>query len=74
MGLFGLQVAVIDRDFAVCVAFGLELGGRAEDEVFAVGGEVFGDEASGLGRGLGLSEPGHALDQFAIRKVDGIPV
>ena len=57
MGFAVAQVAVIDRDVAVRVATFGELGGRAEDEVFAVGGEVLGDVAVGGGAGPG-SKPG----------------
>ena len=53
------------------VAAGGELGGRAEDEVFAVGREGLGDVAGGFGAGPGVQRAGHALDEFAAGQVNG---
>ena len=72
MGFFGLQVAVIDRDFAfVCV--GLELGFGAEDEVGAVGGERLPMKPAGLAAGW-VIEPAMPCTSSPFGWWTGIPV
>ena len=69
------QVAVIDRDVAgFVVAARREPRGRAEDEVFAVGGEVFGDVAVGLGRGSGVERAAMPCTSSPSDVANGMPV
>ena len=55
------EVPVVDRDVSATGRARLEGGGRAEDQVGAVGREAPADVAIGLGRGARVERAGHSL-------------
>ena len=75
VGFFGLKVAVIDRDVHLRSAIGLRsFDLEPKTRCSPLAERSLGDVAIGFGGGAGVFGAGHALDQFAARQVDGMPV
>ena len=70
LGRPGVEVTLVDGEIAARVGAWLEGVFGGEEQLAAVGGEVLGDLAFGLGRGWNAARQraGHSLDQFPVRQ------